>query len=368
MAPTNLEKDEADRASISDHLNYLETELTRHATTKLLFPEAAEYMSEAAESKTQLIGNQKNMRHHAPKTTDMTPYIAEYNTLLAKASRLHAAFHGIKMSFPLTATTPPSTSHSIKLPTLEIPKFGGNLQEWVSFRDLFTTVIHNSSLSNIDKLTHLKSLVTGEAARQIRNIVLSDANYQVAWKALSERYENNRELMFSLMNRLLNQPAIVNVSATALRSLIDTTKECVRSLNVLSRPTQHWDDILIYALISKLDPSSRAHWEQTLSDTSIPDLSKVYEFLEQRARALEACPVEPWPQQPKPQQQNRVRAHHADINCPFGCPNNHPLYHCPEFRKLTPQQRSAEVKRLNRCFNCLTDGHVTTACPSQSFL
>ncbi len=371
MVLTNLEKDEADRLAITDHLDFLETELTRHAATPLLSQEATDYLKEVAASKSQLIGNQRNMRHHAPKTTDMTAYVAEYNLLLAKATRLHAAFHGIMMSFPVTASPPPppptgGTTPSIKLPTLELPKFGGNLQDWISFRDLFTSAIHNSSLSNVDKLTHLKSLVTGEAARQIRNIVLSDGNYDVAWKTLSERYENNRELLFTLLKRLFNQTAITTATSTALRSLVDTTKECVRSLEVLTRPTQHWDDILIYVLISKLDLSSRAFWEQTLPDTSIPTLSKVYEFLEQRARALEACPVETrQQQQTRPQQQPRVRAHHADIKCPLGCPKIHPLYMCAEFRKMTPQQRLSEVKRLNRCLNCLTDGHLSSACPSK---
>lgn len=61
MVLTNLEKDEADRLAIADHLNFLGTEIARHATTPLLLQEATDYLTEVAECKTQLIGNQKNI-------------------------------------------------------------------------------------------------------------------------------------------------------------------------------------------------------------------------------------------------------------------------------------------------------------------
>lgn len=372
MSKTNFEKDEADRAAIKDHLDFLDGELIRHAAMPLLIQEADDYLIEAAENKKQLIDNQRNMRHHAPKTIDMGPYILGYNSLLAQATRLHAAFHGIRMSFPVTARPPPAAAastgatQSIKLPPLELPRFSGNLQEWVSFRDLYTTAIHNSSLSKVEKLTQLKALLTGEAARQIRSIVLSEANYDVAWKALNERYENNRELLISILKRLTTQPSITTSSATSLRTLIDTTKECVRSLEILTIPTQHWDAMIFFILFTKLDNMSRELWESTLPDTSIPDLNKMYEFLEQRARALAASSAPPPRQQQMKQPQGHVRAHHAETSrCPLGCSKKHFLIYCPEFQKLNPHQRSGKAKKLNRCLNCLAEGHQTSNCRSQ---
>ncbi len=154
----------------------------------------------------------------------------------------------------------------------------------------------------MEKLTQLKSLLTGEAARQVRNLVLSEANYDIAWKALCDRYENNRELLVSLLKRLTTQAPISTATATSLRALVDTTKECVRSLEVLALPTQHWDAMILYILFSKMDNTSRELWEQSLPDTNIPQLSSIYDFLEQRSRALAASST---PQYRHQQQQLR---------------------------------------------------------------
>lgn len=371
MAPTIFEKAEADRTAIKDHLDFLETELVRHTTTPLTQSEVNDYKEETALNKKELMELHKIMRQSAPKALDMTNHVAEYNILLRLSSRLHSGFHGIQQSFPIPVVTvnpPPScSSHHIKLPAMELPKFSGNLQEWVSFRDIFTNAVHHSKLTNVEKLTQLKALLTGEAARQVRSIILSDANYDIAWKSLEDRYENNRELLFSILKRLTNQQALTSSSATSLRSLIDTTKECVRQLEVLAIPTQHWDAFLLYLLFSKIDPSSRELWEQSLPDTTIPSLSKMYDFLEQRARALAASSTTVQRVQPKPQhQQPHVRAHHvATPNCKLGCSTGHPVFRCPQFQKQNPTQRSESIKRSNLCFNCLNDGHNSSTCPSQ---
>jgi len=89
---------------------------------------------------------------------------------------------------------------------------------------MFKNTIHNSSLSKVEKLTQLKTLLTGEASRQVRSLILSDANYDIAWTNLQNRYENNRELLFSLRKRLMTQPPIQGATASAIRALIDNTK------------------------------------------------------------------------------------------------------------------------------------------------
>lgn len=260
------------------------------------------------------------------------------------------------------------TQH-IKLPPLELQKFSGNLQEWVSFRDLYVTAVHNSALSKVEKLTQLKSLLTGEAARQVRSLVLSDANYDIAWQALKDRYENNRELLFSIMKRLFSQPTITNSSATSLRSLIDTTKECVRSLEVLSIPTQHWDAVLLYTIFSKLDATSRELWEQSLPDTNVPALSKLFDFLEQRARALAASTMshsKPPPPPPRSHNQQTRTYLVSPSKCRLQCTEQHPLFRCPVFFRQTSVQRLESVKRFKVCENCFSDKHSVNACLSKN--
>ncbi len=373
MGKTLFETAEAERDTIRDTINFLQTSLTSHQTTPLLEEEVDACLEHSAKAKTDIMDNHRSLRVAAAKGVNLDPYAIDYQDLLSKAIRVHAGFHGIKKKFVPTAPPPPSggtssTHHAIRLPRLELPKFDGNLQDWVSFRDLFVNAVHNSSLSNVDKLTQLKTLLTGEAARQIRSLVLSDANYDIAWKSLQDRYENNRELLFTILRRLFNQSQVPANNATAIRSLIDTTKECVRSLDVLSIPTQHWDAVLIYLTFTKLDPTSRELWEQSLADTDIPALSKMYEFMEQRSRALAAGSTSTTTRLHKPHDHKPQRVMMNQVystKCKLGCESPHPLFKCNLFRNKTPQQRFDILKQHRLCFNCLADGHSTSECSNQ---
>ena len=56
----------------------------------------------------------------------------------------------------------------VKLPKLEVRKFGGKLEEWQQFWDSFESVIHcNESLSEVDKFSYLRGLLVGPARSAI---------------------------------------------------------------------------------------------------------------------------------------------------------------------------------------------------------
>lgn len=60
---------------------------------------------------------------------------------------------------------------SVKLPTIELQKFGGELESWLGFRDTFRSLIHdNNSLGNVKKFHYLKSSVKGKAEELIKSI------------------------------------------------------------------------------------------------------------------------------------------------------------------------------------------------------
>lgn len=376
MAPTAFEKAERDRTAIKDNIDFLEQVLTDHnnGTSAATREEADKFREEADQNRIQLTDNMKELRLAAPKDKDMNPYVQEFQTLKRAATKLHSSFHGIFMSFPppanpaATATTT-SSKPNIKLPPLELPQFGGDLQQWVPFRDLYVTAIHSSSLSKVEKLTQLKGRLTGEAARLVRSLPLTEGNYDIAWKALTDRYENNRELLFTIMRRLIGQASVSTASSSGLRSLVDTTKECIRSLEVMSIQTKDWDAILLYLLFTKLDSQSRELWEQSLPDTNIPKLDKMYDFVEQRARALAASNVQSSSRNP-PQyhvkSQQQAKTHHlTQTNCKVGCNEHHPLFRCPKFQQQSSQQRMETVKRLRLCINCYHNGHNASQCPSK---
>ena len=83
------------------------------------------------------------------------------------------------------------SSRVAKLPKIPLPKFSGKEEDWASFCDLFTTLVHNiTGLSDAIKLQYLKSCLTDEAAEQIKDVKTIDGNYASTWKALKDRYGN----------------------------------------------------------------------------------------------------------------------------------------------------------------------------------
>ena len=59
----------------------------------------------------------------------------------------------------------------IKLPTIEIPKFGGQITEFKHFYDTFSgLIINNQALDEVQKFPYLLSSVTNEAHQLIQNL------------------------------------------------------------------------------------------------------------------------------------------------------------------------------------------------------
>ena len=73
----------------------------------------------------------------------------------------------------------------IKLPQLEIAKFGGDPTTWQQFYDSFTAAIHNLvSLTNVEKFNYLRSLLVEEALHCISGLPLTNDNYENVLKLL----------------------------------------------------------------------------------------------------------------------------------------------------------------------------------------
>ena len=66
----------------------------------------------------------------------------------------------------------------IKLPTIEIPKFRGQITEFRHFYDIFSSlIINNQALDDVKKFYYLLSSVTNEAHQLIQNLPVTQQNF-----------------------------------------------------------------------------------------------------------------------------------------------------------------------------------------------
>ncbi|GBN03552.1 hypothetical protein AVEN_146669-1 [Araneus ventricosus] len=82
----------------------------------------------------------------------------------------------------------------IRLPEIPLPEFSGKIAEFANFKNQFTNLIsNNDQLNDSQKLYYLCASLKGEA----KLLESSSDNIQSLFKALSDRYENQRQLIDS---------------------------------------------------------------------------------------------------------------------------------------------------------------------------
>ena len=256
-----------------------------------------------------------------------------------------------------------SSNSSVKLPRIELPVFDGSFENWTSFQDLFiATVDSNSSLSGAQKLQYLKACVKNEALQLIKSFTITDPHYYEAWALLTNRYDNVREITFALIRKMFHVPALKHESATGLQKLLDVTTECLRSLAVIGRSTEYWDDLIVFNLMEKLDPETRREWAISMKTTDPPTLKSIQEFIQQHICGLIAGgqkPTNPVKTEKKQTSSFATVAHSTDC---LMCKQSHPLFQCAKFLALTPEQRSEKIRNSSYCANCLRRGHFAKRC------
>ena len=128
-----------------------------------------------------------------------------------------------------------STSRFISLERIPLPTFNGDQKDWAHFRDMFDSmVIRESGLSNVQKFYYLKSCLTGAALSLIKNLPITDANFESAWKLINDHYQDIQVLTFSLIVRLLKLRPVSGDNPAALEALVNQTREILVSLENLN--------------------------------------------------------------------------------------------------------------------------------------
>ncbi|GBP79603.1 hypothetical protein EVAR_98743_1 [Eumeta japonica] len=98
---------------------------------------------------------------------------------------------------------------NVKLPTITLPSFDGEITKWLEFRDTYISMIYgNDSLPKIAKYQYLKGSLSGTAANVIDSLELTSKNCDIAWKLVMDRFNNKQQLVYTHLKSLFDVPAI----------------------------------------------------------------------------------------------------------------------------------------------------------------
>lgn len=264
---------------------------------------------------------------------------------------------------------PVDRNQQLKLPAIALPKFSGDFSQWTSFHDLFDSlVVKNASLSNVNKLHHLKSSFFGEAELVLRQFAIEENNFVPAWALLRRRYANKRMLVNAQFSKLLSQPRVLNSRPDAIRNMLDTSTECITALKAQLTEAERFDTLAVYILTQKLDVKTTEAWEQSINNQdNFQTFDAFTTFLENHCRTQELVRSTTLKAVDNHQEHHRsTKAYHVSksiIKCVLCQKDNHAIFKCFRFKKMSVQERVNFAKSKKLCVRCLSAEHNFESCP-----
>lgn len=267
-----------------------------------------------------------------------------------------------------------SNQPQYKLQKIEIPKFNGEYQKWVSFHELFIKLVdQHKGLTSTHKMMYLKTHLEGAASKVIQHLQPTGDNYESAMAILTTRYQNKRLLVSTYINTIFALQNITTESAPAIRVLHDTVRENLHAVQNFGVDTSTWGVWLVPFLTKKLDNETLKGYEISLKNPKdLQTTDEFLEFLETRYQALQALKPQKTTtmyEKPRPSyfKQQSFNAVTFKKQCCILCSHNHSLEKCNKFNQLSQIERLQLINLHALCRRCLTTGHNMLQCNSGQF-
>ncbi|XP_043474407.1 uncharacterized protein LOC122506352 [Leptopilina heterotoma] len=256
--------------------------------------------------------------------------------------------------------------------TSNIPTFDGKIEDWLSFKNSFSSLIHEQTdLTNIEKLQYLKSALKGEAARKISIFPISENNYLQAWELLEKTNGDKRLIISRHLSLILRLPVQEKQTSEGLIKLADETQQ--HRLSLMSLGVNISEEILVQNIEEKLHKSTLDKWDETLKRNEFPKLDDLFEFLYRTATRLTQREVKN-PPNPKitnnaPENKKKTfKGANPSLAtsilkpCPACRSKTHHLFCCEKFRAISVPERIQIITDASYCMNCMRDNHRDNEC------
>ena len=372
------------RGSVTKMLGQLDTELAKPSPDR----------TQVLQLKRSLDAKLVTLKHLDAEILDLI----EEETVIADeieqsdilTGTMYSAIIRADESFPPAATSAsaivtPRTAHvsiphdRVKLLTLTLRSFSGDVTQWPTFWDSFKAAVHeNDRVVPIDKFNYLKSLLSGTALEAISGLTLTASNYRDAVEILEKRFGNRQQIISKHMDLLLNVTAVSSPNnLTGLRHLYDFVEMHTRSLTSLGVTSDSYGTLLSSVLINKLPSDVRLLISRNVSGEEWK-LDKLLKALHNEPQARERVVVEKSvpnapgnPSSGKGARQGSIPTSHQLVSgvnpsitsCCY-CQQNHSPKDCMIVTQV--EARKQILRKSGRCYGCLRTGHVSRECRSKS--
>ncbi|XP_038120327.1 uncharacterized protein LOC119770111 [Culex quinquefasciatus] len=173
-----------------------------------------------------------------------------------------------------------------------IPSFDGQTENWPKFKAMFEDLVGRTRDSDAMKLHHLDKALVGDAAGLITAKMIQDNNYEQVWKEISEQFENQRVIVDTHIDGLLQLKPITKGSYKDLQALTKACDRHVAGLQYQGLVVDKLSGLIINKLVvGCLDDSTRQQWERTQKQESpnSPPSTTLSQNLQQQTPLNSSC-------------------------------------------------------------------------------
>ena len=277
------------------------------------------------------------------------------------------------------ATRPTATvKTTVKLPTINLLKFGGNPLDWQSFWDLFRTSIHDrNDIADPAKFHYLIGQLEGDAAMLLGEFDHSSENYHEAIDLLKQTYGKKKLIIQTRLNAIFDMDA-PNPTCADLSKFRSLYEAHIRGLKSLGANIMEAGYVFAALLLRKipgrlLDNMNRARQSEEV--WSLEDLRAGIEAeIDHLRLAEETADYKRLPGDnadfPRGEfistvsySSNNGSRNSSSTRCAF-CNDSHSPFHCMKYKSA--ECKRDRVKELKLCFNCLRSNHGVRDCRVQN--
>ncbi|XP_065203969.1 uncharacterized protein LOC135834058 [Planococcus citri] len=270
-----------------------------------------------------------------------------------------------------------SNLKNLKLPKVEIPIFDGTFNNWTSFKNLFTSLVHNNNeLDNEAKHHFLQTKVSGDAATMIVNLPTEEDNYEKAWSILLKHYDDPFRQIDAHFNALWNCQSS-NKGSPTLKEQMVLFRQHTAGLQAIFRKNKidGFSQSMQYWFLKKCDKGTHAEWQRELSrNKSFRSLDEFYDFMDNRSAAYQRTSANN--DTSANGSKTAVKRNHHGVAvvgaaatkskyCVFCKSRQHYIPACPDYRNLSALDRFKFAKRSKLCFSCFRSDCRPSRCARQ---
>ncbi len=283
--------------------------------------------------------------------------------------------------------------HRRKLPKLDLPRFGGDVRDWLAFWSQFEEIDKDESIASADKFQYLiqSTVENSEAWRIVKSYPISSENYKLALDNIKERY-GRKDLLVKVYVRDLLKLVIENAQASQVdfSNLYVKLSAKIRALGSLGVTTDSCASIIYPVVESCLPEEILRAWQRNSSSRQAVDgedeLNNLMEFLKKEVQSEDnirlACGgLSTENEKAKSsgyKQEKTGKNRHQDIPTALGllttsgenkkiqrclfCDKNHATEKCGKADHLTLDEKRDIIQQKRACYQCLKLNHQSKKC------